>query len=135
MKKKPHGLVLIAMSFAATALWAAEPSTAPAQPVVKPAPAVEAGKPGEAASTVAKPEDAASAVKSDTAKVDPAKPDAKPETAKPDSTKPDPTKPGAAQAAAKPGEKAATDDKSSPQRFVPSEQVRADFDVSFPIDI
>jgi hypothetical protein len=25
--------------------------------------------------------------------------------------------------------------KSSPQRFVPSEQVRADFDVSFPIDI
>lgn len=26
-------------------------------------------------------------------------------------------------------------DKSSPQRFVPSEQVRADFDVSFPVDI
>jgi len=26
-------------------------------------------------------------------------------------------------------------DKASPQRFVPSEQVRADFDVSFPIDI
>jgi len=25
--------------------------------------------------------------------------------------------------------------KPSPQRFVPSEQVRADFDVSFPIDI
>ncbi len=25
--------------------------------------------------------------------------------------------------------------KASPQRFVPSEQVRADFDVSFPIDI
>jgi len=25
--------------------------------------------------------------------------------------------------------------KGSPQRFVPSEQVRADFDVSFPIDI
>jgi hypothetical protein len=33
--------------------------------------------------------------------------------------------------------KATTADKkgSSPQRFVPSEQVRADFDVSFPIDI
>lgn len=29
----------------------------------------------------------------------------------------------------------AADKKSSPQRFVPSEQVRADFDVSFPIDI
>jgi len=26
-------------------------------------------------------------------------------------------------------------DKASPQRFVPSEEVRADFDVSFPIDI
>lgn len=25
--------------------------------------------------------------------------------------------------------------KASPQRFVPSEQVRADFDVSFPVDI
>lgn len=25
--------------------------------------------------------------------------------------------------------------KGSPQRFIPSEQVRADFDVSFPIDI
>lgn len=29
----------------------------------------------------------------------------------------------------------AADGKPSPQRFVPSEQVRADFDVSFPIDI
>ena len=29
----------------------------------------------------------------------------------------------------------AADKKASPQRFVPSEQVRADFDVSFPIDI
>jgi hypothetical protein len=36
----------------------------------------------------------------------------------------------AAQAAAKSVDKAGT-----PQRFIPSEQVRADFDVSFPIDI
>ena len=37
-------------------------------------------------------------------------------------------------ATAKP--KASTADKgASPQRFVPTEQVRADFDVSFPIDI
>jgi hypothetical protein len=35
-------------------------------------------------------------------------------------------------AADKSGEKA---DKASPQRFIPSEQVRADFDVSFPVDI
>lgn len=33
----------------------------------------------------------------------------------------------------RPGKSAA--DKSTPQRFVPSEQVRADFDVSFPIDM
>lgn len=32
-------------------------------------------------------------------------------------------------------EKSAADQKPSPQRFIPSEQVRADFDVSFPIDI
>lgn len=36
------------------------------------------------------------------------------------------------QAAAKPK---ASGKKGSPERFVPSEQVRADFDVSFPIDI
>ncbi|WP_218042632.1 hypothetical protein [Steroidobacter gossypii] len=35
------------------------------------------------------------------------------------------------QAAAKPK----APGKGSPERFVPSEQVRADFDVSFPIDI
>jgi hypothetical protein len=29
----------------------------------------------------------------------------------------------------------AADRGASPQRFVPSEQVRADFDVSFPIDM
>lgn len=41
------------------------------------------------------------------------------------------------EAAAKPKAAATAADKkgSSPQRFVPSEQVRADFDVSFPIDI
>jgi glucose dehydrogenase len=38
-------------------------------------------------------------------------------------------------AEAKPQDKPAAGQKSSPQRFVPSEQVRADFDVSFPIDI
>jgi hypothetical protein len=45
-------------------------------------------------------------------------------------------KPAAAESAeAKPAEKSAADQKPSPQRFIPSEQVRADFDVSFPIDI
>jgi len=32
-------------------------------------------------------------------------------------------------------ERPAAGQKPSPQRFIPSEQVRADFDVSFPIDI
>ena len=48
-------------------------------------------------------------------------------------------KPAAESATAKSDEdakaKASDADKASPQRFVPSEQVRADFDVSFPIDI
>lgn len=46
--------------------------------------------------------------------------------------KPAPEKP----AAEKPEPaKSAADKAASPQRFIPSEQVRADFDVSFPIDI
>ncbi|MFL6578612.1 MAG: hypothetical protein ACJ8MR_18450 [Povalibacter sp.] len=51
-------------------------------------------------------------------------------------------KPVSADAAKTGEEKTAADkadgakpDKSSPQRFIPSEQVRADFDVSFPVDI
>jgi uncharacterized iron-regulated membrane protein len=131
MNKKRHWLILMSMFLAAAALWAAEPSTTPpVQPAVKTAPAAEAGKPGEAPATATKPEDAAAADKPDAARTDPAKADAKPDPAKPD-----PVKSAAAQAAAKPGEKPAVDDKSSPQRFIPSEQVRADFDVSFPIDI
>ena len=125
MNIRRQWLVLVGASFATAALWAAEPAAPPTQqPTVKPAPA-QAGKPAEATTAAAKPADAAP----DTA--------AKPDAAKPDAAKPDPAKPGAAQAAAKPGEKTATatEDKSSPQRFIPTEQVRADFDVSFPIDI
>lgn len=44
------------------------------------------------------------------------------------------SKTAADKAGDKSGEKAAAG-KGSPQRFIPSEQVRADFDVSFPIDI
>jgi len=39
------------------------------------------------------------------------------------------------EAAKAPPAKAKSSGKASPERFVPSEQVRADFDVSFPIDI
>jgi hypothetical protein len=45
-------------------------------------------------------------------------------------------KPDAKESAdAAPPEKSPVAQKPSPQRFIPSEQVRADFDVSFPIDI
>ena len=51
----------------------------------------------------------------------------------------DAAKPAEASEADKGGEKSTADKgtaaKGSPQRFIPSEQVRADFDVSFPIDI
>jgi hypothetical protein len=69
------------------------------------------------------------------------------QAAKPDASKPEATKPEAKDAAAatKPGSipsdedaappPSAADKGPSPQRFTPSEQVRADFDVSFPIDI
>jgi hypothetical protein len=93
-------------------LWAAEPALAkPAPPAATPAP------PPAATDAAAKPTDESAAPKSDE--------DSKDE----DGEKVDP-KP-------KPKAAATTADKkgSSPQRFVPSEQVRADFDVSFPIDI
>jgi hypothetical protein len=67
-----------------------------------------------------------------------------------EATKPQPTTPSTAQpqAPAKPPAESKKEEQAakesaegdpdkgpSPQRFVPSEQVRADFDVSFPIDI
>ncbi len=121
MNMKPHWLVLLTAAFAAGSLWAAEPTAPPTQqPATKPVPA-EAGKQPDVTTAAAKPEAKPAGSTADAAK---------PEAAKADKSE-------AAQTAAKPTEKAAptTDDKSSPQRFIPSEQVRADFDVSFPIDI
>lgn len=95
-------------------LWAAEP--APAQPAP---PATTPAATPAATAAAAKPTDESAAPKSDE--------DSKDEAKDPASEAADP----------KPKAAAATADKkgSSPQRFVPSEQVRADFDVSFPIDI
>ena len=91
-------------------LWAAEPAPAKPAPPAATAPATE---------TAAKPTDESAAPKSDE--------DSKDEAKDPASEEVDPKPKAAATAADKKG--------SSPQRFVPSEQVRADFDVSFPIDI
>ena len=66
-----------------------------------------------------------------------AKPDEKssPKTYEQPAAKADEDKAKADASEATPAAKSPTDQKASPQRFIPSEQVRADFDVSFPIDI
>lgn len=98
-------MILMAACCATGTLLAAEP--APAKPAPTTAPAA---KPAE--STPPKSDE-------DSKAKDPGEDEAQP------AGKPKP----AATAADK------ASDKASPQRFVPSEQVRADFDVSFPIDI
>lgn len=98
-------------------LWAAEP--APAKPA--PAPTATAEKPAPA-KPATKP-----AAESATAKGD--------EDAKAKDNVQAAGAPGEAQQATGKSKAPTAADKASPQRFVPSEQVRADFDVSFPIDI
>lgn len=114
MKRLLQTLMLTAVGIAGSPLFGAEPVAQPAAPAA-------ADKDAKASSTPATKPDA---TKQDAAK--PAANGAAPATAK-----------AAANAA---GEKAPAPtqaDKAapSPQRFTPSEQVRADFDVSFPIDI
>ena len=116
-----------------------------AEPAPKPMPsqaptAVQDPKSGPAASQPAKTEPA----KTEPAKTEPAKTEAgktqagKTEPAKTDAKGDTPTA-AKADAPADADEKApppsAADKGPSPQRFTPSEQVRADFDVSFPVDI
>lgn len=97
------------------ALWAAEP--APAKPAT---PAASEST----SAAAAKQADESAAPKTDEDSKDDAKAQAKAK---------DPASEEAAQS--KPAATTADKKGSSPQRFVPSEQVRADFDVSFPIDI
>lgn len=86
------------------------------------------GKPGDASQS--------DASKTDAGKTDAAKADAKADAEKGDAVKAEAAK-NSATAPDKVGEKPAATAKSgaTPQRFVPSEEVRADFDVSFPVDI
>lgn len=74
------------------------------------------------------------------AKSSPPAPAATKETPSKERAKPAATsdKPAAAKdqpAAAADAKKPAKDASGTPQRFIPSEQVRSDFDVSFPVDI
>jgi hypothetical protein len=100
---------LLAACCAMGTVWAAEP--APAKPAA--APATTPAKPAAAESATPKSDEDPKAKAKDPAK----------------------EKGEEQQAAGKPKAPASAADKASPQRFVPSEQVRADFDVSFPIDI
>jgi hypothetical protein len=102
---------LLVACCATSTLWAAEP--APAKPAAAPAatPAPAPATPAAAESATPKSDEDSNAKEADEG-------EEKQAAGKPKAT-----------AADKAG------DKASPQRFVPSEQVRADFDVSFPIDI
>ena len=102
---------LLAACCAMSTLWAAEP--APAKPAAAPAatPAPAPAKPAAAESATPKSDEDPKAKEAGEGE----------------------EKQAAAKSTATAADKAG--DKASPQRFVPSEQVRADFDVSFPIDI
>lgn len=125
MRAIPLLIILAVASAAGSLLFAAEPAPVGTQPAPKPAPA-KTGSPqenadvstGKAAAPVAQSK--AVQEKDETEK----SPGKSPEKS---SEKPEPK--SAADKAS------AADTAASPQRFIPSEQVRADFDVSFPVDI
>lgn len=110
MRPATYMILLLATAINASVVFAAEPvAPAKAEPSAAPEKKAEAEKKAAA--------------------------DKKPDPADPEKTTTDDAKAKTADeksAADKSGEKA---DKASPQRFIPSEQVRADFDVSFPVDI
>jgi hypothetical protein len=102
-------LIVLASVSLSSAAWAAEPA-----PATKPTATVPSAKPAER-----KADEKAAPAAQDKAAVTP-----------PTEDKAAATTAGDAKDA-----KPSAEQKASPQRFIPSEQVRADFDVSFPIDI
>lgn len=118
-------VMLAAMGITGSMLFAAEPVTKTAPP----SPSAAASKDAEATPAQGEAETTASATtaaaKAEGAKAEAAKPEA---AAKPAGA-------SAADEEHKASQATAADKAPSPQRFTPSEQVRADFDVSFPVDI
>ena len=110
--KAPRLLTLLAVCCATSTSWAAEPAAArPAAPAPKPAANESAApKADEPTQATNQPARGSSQAQEGTQEEDPTEEQ---------------------QPAAKPKPSG----KGTPERFVPSEQVRADFDVSFPIDI
>jgi hypothetical protein len=111
-------LTMLAASLSSPLLCAAEPGQGSDQPAAKTTPAKAGPSVGD---------DTDAPAGADKAAKDKVAPEHSPAAT---SKEPAPAKSAADKSAA---DKASAD-KASPQRFVPSEQVRADFDVSFPID-
>lgn len=143
MKIPPQLIMLAVVGVGGSVLFAAESDRQAQLRAVAMAPKAEVDPdkklPSATDEATGKPGDAS---KSDASKTDAAKADAKADAVKSDAAKAEAAKNSATtqadKAAEKPAaEKGAATAKSgaTPQRFVPSEEVRADFDVSFPVDI
>ncbi|HKE92819.1 MAG TPA: hypothetical protein VKB34_00820 [Povalibacter sp.] len=122
MKPTPYLIMLVAASVTGSWLFAAEPTPTQQQAAKAAQPAAPEKK--ASAAGEAKKAPAAGEEKKDAAATDAATDKSAAATEK-----------DAADKDKKGTEKTEADKKSSPQRFIPSEQVRADFDVSFPVDI
>lgn len=137
MKIPPQLIMLAVVGVGGSVLFAAESNRQAQLRAVAMAPKAEVDPdkklPSATDEATGKPGDAS---KSDASKTDAAKADAKADAVKSDAAKAEAAK-NSATAPDKAGEKPAATAKSgaTPQRFVPSEEVRADFDVSFPVDI
>lgn len=145
MKIPPQLIMLAVVGVTGSVLFAAESNRQARERAVAMAPKAEVDPdkklPNATDEVTGKPADAA---KTDAGKTDAAKADPKADAATADAAKAEAAKDSAtAQAPTdKAGEKSAADKGAAtaksgptPQRFVPSEEVRADFDVSFPVDI
>jgi hypothetical protein len=140
MKIPPQLIMLAVVGVTGSVLFAAQSNREAQLKAVAMAPKAEVDPdkklPNATDEVTGKPGDAP---KSDASKTDAPKADAKADAAKADATKDSATAPAPTDKA---GEKAAAEKGPAtaktgptPQRFVPSEEVRADFDVSFPVDI
>lgn len=143
MKIPPQLIMLAVVGVGGSVLFAAESNRQAQLQAVAMAPKAEVDPdkklPSATDEATGKPGDAS---KSDASKTDAAKADAKADAVKSDAAKAEAAKNSATAQADKAGEKPAAEkgaatakSGATPQRFVPSEEVRADFDVSFPVDI
>ena len=149
MKIPPQMIMLAVVGVTGSVLFARESSRQAELHTVAMAPKAEVDPdkklPNTTDEVTGKPADVSKPDAGKTAgKTDGAKADVKADAAKGDAAKPEAAKDSATAKAAeeKAGDKSAADKGAataksgpSPQRFVPSEEVRADFDVSFPVDI